>query len=239
MTPPPAGVQDRAVYDYLYQLSEYLGVALSGGVTEGVATGGAAAEMRAGGKTGKSEESDEYNALKSLVIKTATETYREIEQLGAKLTGEYVAISNFGTYVENLSMELEANPDAITQYYKFFSDLKSNVAELNNSFSDYKTNTEAYIRTGVVYYDGAIPVYGVAVGQGLTTTEVDGDVIEQTNFRAIFTAQELSFWQDSNKVAYVSNNKLYITSITVLSNMDIGPWRISSSNGLAFRWIGR
>ena len=104
----------------------------------------------------------------------------------------------------------------------------------------YKLDTEGYIRTGIVYYDGAAPVYGVAVGQDLTCREVDGEkVVEQNNFRAVFTATRLSFWQDATEVAYVSNNRLYITNITVLGGIDVGQWSMEAAEGgLAFRWIG-
>lgn len=84
-----------------------------------------------------------------------------------------------------------------------------------------------------------MPVYGVAVGQNLTTTEIDGEeVVDQNNFRATFTAKKLSFWQDSTEIAYVSNNQLYITNIVVLDAMCIGKWRMATTNGLAFQWIG-
>ena len=74
-------------------------------------------------------------------------------------------------------------------------------------------------------YDGAVPQYGVAVGQNLICREVDGEtVVEQNDFRATFTASKLSFWQDTSEVAYVSNNRLYITNITVLEGMSIGEW---------------
>ena len=79
----------------------------------------------------------------------------------------------------------------------------------------------------------------MAVGQNLTTTEIDGQqVVEQNNFRAVFTAQRLSFWQDSTEIAYVSNNRLYITNITVLDSIGIGSWRMDSGSGLTFKWIG-
>ena len=74
----------------------------------------------------------------------------------------------------------------------------------------------------------------------LGRTEVDGDkVVEQNNFRAVFTATRLSFWQDATEVAYVSNNRLYITNITVLGGIDVGQWSMEAAEGgLAFRWIG-
>ena len=68
---------------------------------------------------------------------------------------------------------------------------------------------------------------------------VDGEqLVEQNIFRAVFTATRLSFWQDATEVAYVSNNRLYITNITVLEGMSIGEWEISSENGLVIRWMG-
>ena len=162
-----------------------------------------------------------------------------MEQLELQLGEEYVAASQFGTYVQRLSAYLEANPEALTQYYGFCSDLAANVAAVDAAFSSYRLDTEGYIRTGIVYYDGPSPVYGVAVGQNLTTTQIDGrQVVEQNNFRAVFTAQKLSFWQDSTEIAYVSNNRLYITNITVLDSITVGPWRMDSGSGLAFKWIG-
>ena len=150
-----------------------------------------------------------------------------------------MAVSDFGTYVERLSAYLEANPEALTQYYSFCSDLQANMEAVSAAFGQYRTETEGYIRTGIVGYDGAVPVYGVAVGQGLTVTDVDGEtVVDQNNFRATFTAQRLSFWQDANEVAYVSNNRLYITNITVLEGVTLGQWQITTASGLAFRWIG-
>ena len=136
--------------------------------------------------------------------------------------------------------QLEAAPEAVTQYYSFFSDLQANVEKVDAAFAHYKLDTEGYIRTGIVYYDGAAPVYGVAVGQDLTCREVDGEkVVEQNNFRAVFTATRLSFWQDATEVAYVSNNRLYITNITVLGGIDVGQWSMEAAEGgLAFRWIG-
>ena len=99
--------------------------------------------------------------------------------------------------------------------------------------------TEGYIRTGIVCYDGAVPQYGVAVGQ---EPHLPGggrrDGVGQNDFRATFTASKLSFWQDASEVAYVSNNRLYITNITVLEGMSIGEWEISSENGLVIRWMG-
>lgn len=236
MPPSPRGsVQEQLVrqYSYLFQMAQQLNVAL------GQLESGGTAAPSGGTAAPAAEREQQYQTLKSMIVKTADTVQRRMDQLSAKLTGEYVAASEFGTYVERLNAYLEANPEALTQYYSFCSDLQANTDAVSAAFGQYKTETEGYIRTGIVGYNGSIPIYGVAVGQGLTVTDVDGEtVVDQNNFRATFTAQRLSFWQDANEVAYVSNNRLYITNITVLEGMSIGEWEISSENGLVIRWMG-
>lgn len=240
MPPLPVGSTEQqlaAQYTYLFQMAQQLNLAL-----DQVATG--TAQISAGG--GKSlhgapqpDTEQQLQTLKSLIIKTADTVERRMDQLTAQLRGEYVAQSDFGSYVEQLNAYLEANPEALTQYYSFSSDLRAAADAVDAAFSAYKADTQGYIRTGIVSYDGSVPVYGVAVGQNLTVTEVDGEtVVDPTDFRATFTARRLSFWQDGTEVAYVSDNQLYITGITVLGSLTVGQWRISPGSGLAFQWIG-
>lgn len=245
MPASPAGSLRQQVmqqYAYLFQMAQQLNLALeqleqaeSGTVrAAGAASGGAA------GGTKLAAADRQYQKLRSMIVKTADQVRHTREELTARLQEEYVAVSDFGSYVASLSAYLEANPEAVTQYYSFFSDLKADVEAVDAAFRHYKVDTEGYIRTGIVSYDGAVPVYGVAVGQDLMCREVDGEqVVEQNNFRAVFTATRLSFWQDATEVAYVSNNRLYITNITVLGGIAIGDWSVEAAeSGLAFRWIG-
>lgn len=237
MPPYPAGSLQQQVmqqYSYLFQMSQQLNLALT--QLEKVERGD---DEKSAGRLTKSETEQQYQNLKSMIVKTADRVEQSMERLTAELEGEYVAVSDFGSYVEKLNAYIEANPEALTQYYSFSSDLQADVDKVSAAFSDYKAGTEGYIRTGVVYYDGAIPVYGVAVGQNLTTREIDGEeVVDQNNFRATFSANKLSFWQDSTEIAYVSNNQLYITNIVVLDSMRLGKWHMATNNGLAFQWIG-
>ena len=233
MPPRPEGSVEEQLqrqYAYLFQMAQQLNLAAQ--QVSGEAAPSAAEAAGVG-------EAQQYDTLKSLIVKTARQVEREMERLTARLEGEYVASSDFGTYVERLNSYLEADPAAITQYYSFASALQSNIDAVSADFADYRADTQGYIRTGIVDYDGAVPVYGVAVGQGLTTREVDGEtVVEQNNFRATFTATKLSFWQDTTEIAYVSNNKMYINNITVLQAMTLGKWELTTRSGLAFKWIG-
>ena len=116
MPPSPQGtVQEQLVrqYSYLFQMAQQLNVALGQLESGGTAapSGGTAAPGGAGAAVSDSE---------SMIVKTADTVQRRMDQLSAKLTGEYVAASEFGTYVERLNAYLEANPEALTQYYSFF-----------------------------------------------------------------------------------------------------------------------
>lgn len=231
---PSGSVQQTLVrqYSYLFQMAQQLNRTLSQMEQHVDAAEISTAATRQGAQ-------QQYDKLKSLVIKTADIVSKELDTMTAELKGKYVAVSDFGTYMEQLNAYLEANPDAVTQYYGFAAALQADTDEVGAAFRDYKISTEGYIRTGAVYFENGVPIYGVAVGQDLTTTEIDGvEVVDQNNFRATFTAQKLSFWQDETEIAYVSNNRLYITNITVLEAVDLGKWRVTTDKGLAFQWIG-
>lgn len=241
LPPMPTGTAEQTAarqYAYLFQMVQQLNLALSS-LESGGASQGQGGIQNAPGGTVSAALQQQYENLRSMVVKTAAQVEKVTEELTAQLKEEYVASSQFGTYVQQLSAYLEAHPDALTQYYSFLGDLKADVAAVDAAFSHYRVDTQGYIRTGIVAYEGDAPVYGVAVGQNLTTREVDGEtVVEQNNFRAVFTARRLSFWQDDTEIAYLSDNRLYITDITVLAGLNVGQWRLESSGGLTFQWMG-
>lgn len=241
MPPYPTGSAAQIAarqYSYLFQMAQQLNLALEA-LESGAAVQGQGVVQQAPAGNAVAALQQQYETLRSQIVKTAEQVEKTTEALTAKLNEEYVAQSEFGTYVQRLSAYLEANPEALTQYYGFCGDLQANVAAVDAAFNHYRLDTQGYIRTGIVSYEGDTPVYGVAVGQNLTTREVDGEtVVEQNNFRAVFTARRLGFWQDDTEIAYLSDNRLYITDITVLSGLNIGQWRVDSNGGLAFQWMG-
>ena len=246
MPPTPVGTQQQIAaqqYSYLFQLVQQLNVALAsieGGTATGSGVAGGGSVQNAPASTaGLTQLREQVENLRDLVIKTAEEVEKTSQSITAQVSEQYVAQSDFGNYVQRLSAYLEANPDALTQYYGFGAELQANVAAVDAAFTHYKLDTQGYIRTGIVAYEGDVPVYGVAVGQNLTTTEVDGEtVVEQNDFRAVFTPRRLGFWQDETEVAYLSDNRLYITDITVLAGLSVGPWRMESTDGLTWQWMG-
>ena len=276
LIPPPAGVQDRQVYDYLYQLQEYLRLTLDN-VQSGTGGNAAQAAEEAAAKAANAEIQQQVQYLKALIIKTADEVESHtqidlsnlralIDQLGdviegdgglraiiMQIQGDYVARSEFGTYAEQTAQQIEATANALTQYIAYVSELQANVDAVSADFNAWRIESEGYIRSGIVgYREDTTPIIGIAIGQNLTvlqdasgndvTVEVDGvgyKVVEQKGFRAIYAADELSFWQDDRKVAYMSNNQLYITDVVTLSSLTVGHWNFEDgANGLVIKWRG-
>lgn len=242
MPPAPAGdlaEQIRGQYSYLFQLAQQLNLALEQVEQEAVRRSTDAAVSA----VGKVEETEGYERLKSLIVKTADTVTTQMDRLRTELAGQYMAISDFGTYVEQLNAVIEADPTALTQYYQYFSELRADVDAVSADFTAWRTATEGTIRTGIVDYQDGVPVYGLAVGQKLETsidTATGDTVIEKKNFRAIYAANRLSFWEDGVEVAYVSNNQLYITNVVALSTLTLGSWHLSGDGpqGLVVKWIG-
>ena len=176
-----------------------------------------------------------YAALKSLIIKTADFAAANSETWSTKLSGSYVAISDFGKYLEKTQLTIEGNSVGIRQLYDY-------TAGVNNAFS---VNSQQYIKTGLLYYNDVTPVYGVGVGN-IETTVTDGgeNVIDRTkNELVTVTPDRIGFWQDGQEVAYLSEKKLHFPSgtleaynavlsgtITAAADSTFGPWTISESS---------
>ena len=182
--------------------------------------------------------SSQYETLKALIIKTADTVESQIEAVEMELNSSYIAKSEWGTYEEILKAEMEATAQGVVQAYGYDAQLSAANDQIAD-FEDYKINTQQYIKTGLLYYEDSVPRYGVAVGEKLTTVEVDGEtLLARTDLCATFTADKLAFWQHGQEVAYVSNSKLYITALEILGSITLGNWRITHTDGFTVEWLG-
>lgn len=201
---------------FLYQTVEQLNWALNT-LEAGVGSGNAynQANKKGGSSSAEKDAATSFNEIKSLIIKSADIVNVYSENIRKRLEGEYVAVSDFGTYTENTALTLEANSKGITQNYENIQKIESSVKGVEDSLIE----VNAHIHTGVLYYaeDGS-PVYGLEIGQ---KTEIDD--VEVFNKYARFTSEKLSFYdQNGNEVAYISDKKLYISHIEVTGSYTIG-----------------
>lgn len=204
----------QQVQSYIYQLVEQLNWALEN--VEGEIQRTAVYVKKNG--SGSSEEADAqvtFNSLKGLIIKSADIVNAYYEKINARLEGVYVAQSEFGTFEENTSQDIEANSTAIEQLFSNIQQITTDIENLDHSLIE----VNAHIKSGLLYYDDdGAPVYGLEIGQ---KNEIDG--VEVFNKYARFTSEKLSFYDaNDNEVAYISDKKLYITHVHVVGSFRIG-----------------
>lgn len=162
--------------------------------------------------TESGEETDQtllsaHNNIRSLIIKTADYAVNNSEEFKKLLKSEYSASSDYGELIEKLENDITVNSEGINQLFRYTSGIRS-------EFGDFSTTSEQYIKTGLLYYDDAgAPVFGVGVGNLSTKIDVNGEtVLDRQNLLTTTSADEMTFWNAGQKVAYINANKMYFPS---------------------------
>lgn len=220
------------VQSYMYQLVEQLNWALnnidtSSGAYVVDAKGNAAAAAQ------KEDPVSSFNSIKALIIKSADIVNAYYKEISRRLEGQYVAESDFGTYVEQTDQTITENSTAIEQLFTNLQQIITDIEGLEHSLIE----VNAHIKSGLLYYDeDGAPVYGLEIGQ---RNEIDG--AEVFNKYARFTSEKLSFY-DSNgsEVAYISDKKLYISHVEVTGSFSQGGFVDITLPDLSVvtKWIG-
>ena len=97
---------------------------------------------------------------------------------------------------------------------------------------------------GIIGYNGAVPIIGIAIGQDVKTTgkvEVDGqtyEVVDTTSNMTTWTPERMSFFINGTEAAWFSNGALHVGRIEVSERIVGGNWDISFTSGLTVKWIG-
>lgn len=236
----PLEQQVRQQYAYLFQLAQTLNRAMEQAEGQLPAQGAQTA-----GKQEAQERRRQAAELKSLLVKTADAVHRELDLLQATLTGNYVAQSDFGTYLEKTSQEIEADPTKLERYFRFAARIRAEAEQVGADFAAYKTDVEGYIRQGIVGYDGTTPIIGIAIGQDIRTTQTGVetergvfDEIDKSSNMSVWTTEKLSFYIGGQEAAYFSNGKLTVAQIATDRITGSGKWDVSFTSGVKYKWIG-
>ena len=219
------------IKSYLYQMAQQLQWALS---NVGTSSGNVVVQQVAGNTVALPAEASAqttFNAIKSMIIKSADIVNAYYEEINRRLDGEYVARSDFGSYTERTSQEISESSTGIERLFSNVQTILTDIETLQYSIIE----TNAHINSGLLYYDEAgIPIYGLEIGQ---RNEVDG--VEVFNKYARFISDRLSFYdQNDNEVAYISDYKLYITHLQVTESISHGGFVTDTSDGIAIKWEG-
>lgn len=229
---------------YLYQMAEQLQFAFNNADSSSSNVVMYSSATKGGTNTPSTEDAQKtFNSIKPLIIKSAdivSAYYEEIDNL-LKLSSEYVAQSDFGTYTESTTNAISANSDSITQHLTRISTIESNVEGINDAI---KTQN-SYIKSGFVgttLDDTGLATEsapGIEIGDHQTLE--DGTITATVKKYARFTAYGLELFGDSleHPVAYIKQHKLYIRDAEFIGKVVFGAFRIDTSKGFNLKYIGR
>lgn len=245
---PPGGIETRT-YSYLFQTAQALNLALSRLDESNFSEDSTARQILAGGQTAEQRKETEQGLgrLRTLIIKTADAVRAEQAALELRLQSTYVALSDFGDYQEEIDTRLTATAARIEQALSYYAELSDSLHGVSEDFDAYRIDVQGYIRQGVIGYDGAVPIIGIAMGRDLRVTgakeTVDGteyEVIDTSSNMSIWTPDKLSFYINGAEAAYFSNGALYVGTVIVKEKLVLGQdkWQITHDDGFTVRWIG-
>ena len=221
---PTAEGRIKQIESYLYQLTNQLNFAIKS--TESMS-----------GVTVKDQDGNELSAnasaektffmVKDLIIKSADIVNAYYETISKKLSGQYVAVSEYGKFKQDTNANFEATSTSITQNYESIQSIENDVENLNELRKD-----NCYIKTG--WLDDNETIAGVEIGK---VSDVNGET--KTAF-ARFTTDKLVFFDDAgHELGSFSDYRLNVNTIVVKVELQFeGGFILDTSNGLAFKWGG-
>lgn len=202
--------QLRQIQSYLFRLSQELELALGTVDKQLLTLRDTAAQTERAVRTVSESQNPkaQFSSLKALIIKSADIVNAYYEEISRKLSGEYVAQSDFGTFRQETRQSITENSQGITRAFSDLQTIENTLAELNGAV----TQVNAWIKTGKLGEDeNSVPVYGVEIGQ---QTEKDGIVAFQKFARLL--ADRLSFFDRNGlEVSYIGEESMHITRAEV------------------------
>lgn len=197
---------------YLYQLAQDLQFAL-GAVEKQIITvqdTAANAERTLRSVSESQTPKAQFSGLKALIIKSADIVNAYYEEINRRLSGLYVAQSDFGTYRQETQQEIMENAQGITRAFSDMQAIGDTLAQVQAAV----TQVNAWIKTGKLGEDeNSVPIYGVEIGQ---QTEEDGLVVFRKFARLL--SDRLSFFdQNGVEVSFIGDETMHITRAEISS----------------------
>jgi len=236
--------------NYLVRLARQQQMETSGAVTQNGTT-----VKKAGGKKLDDEtmakELEELRqraqALKSLIIKTADETYQEAVGASESIMRQlFVARSDFGTVQEEIYTRIEETAQAIRESFNY----EALAASVDN-MEQYIHLIDGEIRRGFIEVNGVIN-FGIvissrnvfAANEQTYTPAGETNVyyeIDTGDCFGLYTATGWQFWKGNMKLGWfdTSDGQLHVDNINIEANLIMGPWRLTNNGGAwGLKYVG-
>ena len=183
-------------------------------------------------------ESISLNAKTTEGISADLENYKKVnnaqftvqaEEILSQVENIYSSKTDLGDLEERVSSQISQTAEGITETFsENLSAFSEDLSSVGGEVKELVSSLDVYIRRGELE-EG---VFGIEIGRS------------DSNIKARFTNDRLSFYQGISEVAYISGNNLYITRAEILDYLKIGNSTDGyftfdvSENGLEVMWSG-
>lgn len=173
-----------------------------------------------------------------------------VGELAYEMRTEYLAQSDFGSYAQQVTAQIEANARAITESYSYAELVSAAAAAgVSESLEQYMTTVNGQIRRGYLT-DPATgeTVIGIAISQKLqftgSTKTVDGETcyeLDAAQTFGLYTSTGWQFWVGGQKIGWFdsADGMLHVVRMAAEQELKLGDgWLITGSGGFGIRYTG-
>ena len=189
--------------------------------------------------------------LRALIVKTAGDADTLAAELGVlrhDMESDYLARSDFGTYMEQARASFQATARGVVESYDFAALIEA-VSDRTEELNLYLTTLRGEIRRGLITDpETGEAVLGIAVAENLQFT---GAVHEEDGLRyyelapgqtlGLYTSTGWQFWVNGSKRGWFDSRdgRLHVISEVVEDHLQLGAdWRLSVSGGFGIKYVG-
>lgn len=158
--------------------------------------------------TATAENCEEIQAdLENFKTETGSRFSLQSSEILSQVESIYSAKTELGDLEERISSQISQTSEGITETFsEKLSRVESDLSSVGGEVRELASSLDVYIRRGELE-EG---VYGIEIGRS------------DSNIKARFTNDRLSFYQGLAEVAYISGSNLYITRAQVLDYLKLG-----------------
>ena len=223
------------IRSYLHQLVEQLNFALGNVDSQpsqsmsGVGLRNVSSAVIGSANTAQ-QDTSKFNSIKGLIIKNAEIVDALYQEVTDRLSGKYVAQSEFGEYKQETDAAFRKTSLGLEIV------LSENQSVESVEYSVLRSSN-AWIKTGKIGEENGWPVYGMEIWQYGTQVSDDGSYSEERCARYTSGGVELYGEDSDNPVARIIGDTIEITHAYIKKSLKLGGYLIDVErfNGILFK----
>ena len=241
--------QLRALRDYLVRLSR----SLDDNIAKVVDTTVDATLKKSSAGTAVSDAASRADMLRGLIVKTSDVIHHEIDVITTELHEEYVAVSDYGNYLESYETYIQETAKNIVESYNF----QSSIDYLNGVTGEagkYIENIQGEIRRGFIadpdhpddpnYY-----TLGIAISEKLEFEDVEYEDNNHLKYYklapgqtfGLYTSTGWQFWISGSKRGWFDSQDGMLHTLQLAAEQSIvlgAGWTMTADGGFGLRYTG-